>query len=137
MSTYVYKVNPKGAAGHYAGDWFVFFDEPQPSDWGLAEIVCSQYRPQPGDRIICHQSNICEIVGTARVVGYQVGRLVLHAMEGPFPRGIKITDLKKIDKRIRKMEAFQQGLIRTLYPIRDDDADYLLNTIKRFWVDDA
>jgi hypothetical protein len=61
---------------------------------------------------------------------------MLHATEGPFPRGIKITDLKKIDRRIRELDSFQQGVIRTLYPISDDDADYLLNTIKRFWVDD-
>ncbi len=135
MSTFVYKVNPTGGAGQYSGDWFVFFSEPQPCDWGLAEIVCTQCRPQSGDRIICYQSNIREIVGTARVVGYRHGKLMLHATEGPFPRGIKITDLKKIDRRIRDLDAFQQGVIRTLYPISEDDADHLLSTIKRFWVD--
>lgn len=135
MSSFVYKVNPRGEAGQYSGDWFAFFDEAQPCDWGLAEIVCAHWRPQRGDRIICYQSNIREIVGTARVVGYQLGRLVLHATEGPFPRGIKITDLRKIDRRIRELDVFQPGLIRTLYPISDGDADLLLSTIKRFWVD--
>ncbi len=135
MSTFVYKVNPNGQVGHYVGDWFNFFDGPQPSAWGLAEVVCTQYRPEAGDRIICHQSNIREIVGTADVVGYDLGRLILQATEGPFPRGIKITVLKKIDERIRNLEAFQQGLIKTLYTISDSDADYLLNRIKGFWMD--
>jgi hypothetical protein len=135
MSTFVYKVNPKGGAGHYSGDWFVFFSRPQPCGWGLAEIVCTQCHPQPGDRIICYQTNMREVVGTAQVVGYRLGKLVLHATEGPFARGIKITELKKIDRRIRELDAFKQGLIKTLYPISDGDADHLLDTIKRFWVD--
>ena len=135
MSAFVYKVNPRGGAGQYNGDWFVFFSKPQPCDWGLAEIVCAHCHPQPGDRIICYQSNIREVVGTARVVGYRLGQLILRATEGPFPRGIKITDLKKIERRIRKLDVFQPGLIQTLYPIGGGDADHLLNTIKRFWVD--
>ncbi|GEM_PF-5708059 len=135
MSTFVYKVNPKGNIGLYAGDWFDFFDGPQPSAWGLAEAVCFHHRPKPGDRIICYQSDIREVVGTAKVVGYELGKLVLQATEGPFPRGIKLGDLKKIDSRIRNLNAFQQGLIKSLYPISDSDADYLLNRIKEFWMD--
>jgi DNA helicase II / ATP-dependent DNA helicase PcrA len=88
-----------------------------------------------GDRIICHQSNIGEVVGTTRVVGYHLGSLILQANEGPFPRGIKMRDLRKIDQRIHDMDAFKPGLIRTLYPISDRDADYLLNRIKGFWGD--
>ena len=135
MSTFVYKVNPKGKIGHYVGDWFDFFYGPQPSEWGLAEVVCTQYRPEPSDRIICHQSNIGEIVGTAEVAGYHLGYLMLQATEGPFPRGVKMRDLRRIDQRIHDMDAFKPGLIRTLYPISDRDADYLLNRIKGFWVD--
>jgi hypothetical protein len=121
--------------GKHVGDWFVFFDEPRPCSWGLAEIVCTECRPQPKDRVVCYQSSIGEVVGTARVVGYQFGHLILHAIEGPFPRGVKISELKKIDRRIHDLDAFRQGLIKTLYRISDGDADHLLNTIKRFWVD--
>jgi hypothetical protein len=90
MSTFVYKVNPNGVVGHYVGDWFCFFYGSQPSEWGLAEVVCAHHRPEPGDRIICYQSNIREIVGTANVVGYHLGSLILQSTEGPFPRGVKI-----------------------------------------------
>ncbi len=135
MSTYVYKVNSNGIVGSYVGNWFCFFDAPQQSEMGLAEIICRFHRPEPGDRIICHQSNIGEIVGTAEVAGYHLGYLMLQATEGPFPRGVKMRDLRRIDQRIHDMDAFKPGLIRTLYPISDRDADYLLNRIKGFWVD--
>ena len=97
--------------------------------------MCTQYHPQSGARVICYQFDIREVVGVAEVIGYQLGKLILQATEGPFPRGVKIGDLKKIDERIQNMNAFQQGLIKSLYPISDRDADYLLNRIKGFWMD--
>ena len=132
MATYVYKVNANQRVGSHYGDWRRFYEGDQPSTWGLVEIICrkNQPRPEPGDRIIAYQTNLAEVIGTANVVGYQLGKILLHADEGPFPRGVKVTELKKRDDRIGDLRAFQQGLIQTLYEIDDDDADHLLEAIK-------
>jgi hypothetical protein len=135
LNSYVYKVNEQNVVGYHYGNWLDFFNKPQPCSWGLEDVVCKDHRPQVGDRILCYQTNLNEILGTAEVVEYKMGKLILQKTEGPFPRGIKVAILKKIDKRIRNLEAFQQGLIKTLYPISNRDADYLLGTIKRFWMD--
>lgn len=135
MNSYVYKVNKQNLVGYHYGNWLDFFERSQPCPWGLEDVVCKDHHPQKGDRILCYQTNLKEILGTAVVVGYEKGKLVLQTTEGPFPRGVKITVLKKMDERIGNLEAFQQGLIRTLYPISNRDADHLLRTIKRFWMD--
>ena len=135
MDSYVYKVNQQNRVGYHFGNWLEFFERPQPCPWGREDVVCKDHHPREGDRILCYQTNFNEILGIAEVIGYEKGKLVLRATKGPFPRGMKMTDLKKIDKRIGNLEAFQQGLIKTLYPISNKDADHLLRTIERFWVD--
>jgi hypothetical protein len=124
MTWWVYKCNSRNESYQkYTGDWRKFFDDPD-QDWGDQDGTPELTELKEGDLVIAFQTNLNEIVGLAEVrqTTEKNGYLYLDPLE---EIGIKVRPLK-VDPKIKAIKAFQGGVIRTVYSITPEEAEYLL-----------
>jgi len=132
MSFWVYKCNDTEHADQVVhGDWEDVFRARKPVQWGSTKYSPTLDKLSPGDLLIAYQTERNEVVGLAEVVRFtlvgQYRQLYVQALER---FGVALRPLKKIDARIRELDAFKAGPIRTIYPISTSDAWHLLEVVK-------
>lgn len=132
MGWWIYKCNSKKPPPQVdIGDWAVFFESDDISQWGSSEWIRGLTSLTPGDRIIAYQTDRKELVGLAEVVQIRPHRsrnkvhhyLYLKPLE---KIGVRVPPLKKADPRIAAIPALKPGPIQTLYSITASDARRLL-----------
>lgn len=131
MSYWVYKCNAR--APDYAGSWGDWWEHVfEPGDerpWGLTTLK-GVGDIRIGDVLLAYQTDRNELVGTARVTGFEPDgkqrRIVIEPTE--IIRA-KVRPLKS-DSRIGALSAFAPGDIRTAYSIDPDDALHLLRAAR-------
>ena len=132
MSFWVYKCNDTDHPDQVVhGDWEHVSGARKPVEWGSTEYSSDLKKLAIGDLLIAYQTERNEVVGLAEVVQFkpfgQYQRLYVQAVER---FGVLLRPLKKIDARIRAMDAFKAGPIRTIYPITTSEAWHLIAVIK-------
>lgn len=134
---WVYK-NNSGDGDHQRamGDFPRFFADGEECEWGGKWAFGARSRNYldgdvgVGDQVICYQTNLRAIVGTAEVSKLTFGddaRLWLRPVKA-FDPGIRIHELKRKGGRyapLREMEAWRQGSISSLYPLDADEARFM------------
>lgn len=139
---WVYKNNSRGGAHQLAiGDFRWFFAGGVEHEWGGKWAFGARSRNYldgdvgVGDRVICYQTDLREIVGVAEVSKLTFGedaRLWLRPVK-PIKPGIRVHELKRQGGRyapLREMEAWRQGVISSLYPLDADEARFMRQILK-------
>lgn len=132
MSFWVYKCNDTDHPDQVVhGDWEHVFGARKTVEWGSTEYSPNLEKLSPGDLLIAYQTERNEVVGLAEVVRFKpVGQHKQLYVQALKRFGVPLRPLKKIDARIRDLDAFKAGPIRTIYPITTSDAWHLLEVVK-------
>lgn len=132
MSFWVYKCNDTDHPDQVVhGDWEYVFGAQKPVQWGSTEYTSDLEKLSAGDLLIAYQTERNEVVGLAEVIRFkQVGQHKQLYVQSLERFGVALRPLKKIDARIREMDAFKAGPIRTIYRITTSDAWHLLAVVK-------
>lgn len=125
---WVYKCNSKDRDYQRTyGDWEEVFENRGSQWWGTTKIVSELSNAKVGDTILAYQTDRNELVGVARVVGWEpqgnFKRLILKPVR---TIGVRVRPLKKANPKVARIPALQPGPIRTLYSISRADAAALL-----------
>lgn len=132
MSFWVYKCNDTGHKDQVVhGDWEYVFHAKTPVGWGNTKDSPDLEDLSAGDLVIAFQSERNEVVGLAEVVRLKpVGKHKQPLLKALEHDGVELRPLKKIDERIRGMDAFKPGKIQTIYDITTSDAWHLIAVVK-------
>lgn len=136
---WIYKNNANQQAGLSWGDWEDFFAEGEATTWGSTEMIGRQNRGpafemQPGDQVLCWQTNRRAAIGLAAVVelaeyadanGTIQRDFVLDPVER-FPTPVPLLDMRASDPELAAVPVFQQGNVATLYRTTAQQATVLL-----------
>ncbi len=149
MSYWVYKVNSKESHAEYNkrafGDWQSVFDSGEEMEWGgtwatgdANSLRFLREEMQEGDIIFAYQTDKSAIMGLCVVKDFMVydddedaRDLWLQAKERfrkPFP----VLRVKKEDRRLANIRAFQHNSLGTLHALTDSDAQALLNACRKY-----
>lgn len=125
---WVYKCNSKDREYQRTyGDWAEVFESRGAQWWGTTKIVPELAKASVGDTILAYQTDRNELVGVARVVGWEpqgkFKRLILRPVR---TIGVRIRPMKEANSKVARIPALQSGPIRTLYLISRADAVTLL-----------
>jgi hypothetical protein len=128
---WIYKCNSRPGLYPSWGDWNDVFANEGTRRWGSTEWTPRIYdQAKKGDMLIALQSDRNELVGTAKVVGWnkrgEFYDLLIQPME---TIRVKVRPLKQ-DPRIDDIPALKSGVIQALYEISTNDAMRLLKTAR-------
>jgi hypothetical protein len=127
---WMYKCSMSERAGQNSGDWESVFAGGVRL-WGEPKRIPKLNDLRAGDLLLAYQSNRNELVGVARVLGFERYRGSRHVKVVPVePIGVKVRPLKKQDPRIGALDALRQGPVQTLYEVGKSDAEYLLRVAR-------
>jgi hypothetical protein len=126
---WVYKCNSKDNPHQRTwGDWAEVFESTEAQYWGTTRIIPDLEKLRIGHNIIAYQTDRNELVGVAKVVGWEADRRSYKwVVVKPTARlGVKVRPLKEAHPAIGRIPALQPGPIKTLYAISDSAARLLL-----------
>jgi hypothetical protein len=139
---WVYKCNAIEHAHQIAtGDWDDFFAGPQPGRWGGSWTMASptsldilRIRMQPGDLVLCWQTNRQRAVGLCRVDslndrvdrdGEKQREMLLELLGEPFSPPVPLLAMRRQDPKLAAVRCFRPGG-GTLYETSPTEARILL-----------
>ena len=142
--TWVYKNNARGGDHQKAvGDFCdVFKKIGVVHEWGGKWAFGARSRNymdgdvEVGDSVICYQTDKRAIVGLAEVAKLTYGddaRLWLRSVKRMPGTGVRIHELKRQGGTyapLAKMQAWQQGVISSLYPLDASEARFMKKVLK-------
>jgi hypothetical protein len=140
---WVYKCNTRGHAQQTSvGDWDEFFRMQHPNYWGGTDTMRSKgslhilwHEMAIGDHILCWQSNRRAAVGLCRVTdledwtdaeGVEQRTMWLELIGEPFSPPVPLLDLRKADRALAAVRAFEPGFPQTLYGTTNAEARAIL-----------
>jgi Protein NO VEIN, C-terminal len=127
---WMYKCSTSARTGQNSGDWErVFAGDARL--WGEPSKIPTLDDLRSGHLLLAYQSNRNELVGVARVLGFERYRGSRHVKVVPVERiGVKVRPLKKQYSRIGALGALRQGPVQTLYEVATSDAEFLLRVAR-------
>jgi hypothetical protein len=136
-SLYVYKCrNDPSTTNAAYGDWESTLKRKSAFVWGGAWATRSAYSRRlfeeeigPGDLVLAWQVDKGAALGLCEVTGFktaQRGQEIKLKWVEVFPSPVLLNVLKRTNRELQKVEAFQQGFTATLYDTTTKEAHALL-----------